>query len=483
MAQDYARGLLLIDDEPAQGRLVSAIAVRAGWQVYRQPDCAAAVALLTAPDAPAVHAALIDQWAPDSIQVTAAITALHDVRPALPVVMIATTNMVETAVAAIRAGAADYLVKPISPANLIKALENAASTGTSGGELRPLTEKLSEPVRFDELVGSTPVFHAVRAVAAKAARADLPVLIEGERGVGKQALAHAIHTASARRHQPFIAVNCATVPDNLIESELFGHESGAFPGAFDLHIGAFAAADGGTLFIAEVGKLPPAAQIKLLHALQTGEVQALGGNRRRRVNVRIIAASGTPLADAVASDYFREDLYCLLNSIQLPLPALRDRSADIPKLVRHFLDRVAPAAGLLGLDVEDDVIGLLVRYNWPGNVRQLQNTLFRAAVLCGQDTLTTGDFPQICASLNNVNTARHPPATARAHLAPLQTTLPVALFDEAGHIRSLQEVEADLIRLAVRHYHGHMTEVARRLGIGRSTLYRKLAELGISDAA
>lgn len=482
MAQDIARGLLLIDDELVQGRLVSGIALRAGWQVYRQPNYADAIAWLSDPEAPAIHAALIDQSSPDSFQTETTITTLHNARPALPIVMITATKVIKTAVAAIRAGATDYLVKPISTANLLRALESATGTGTDMGELRPLSEKLFDPIGLDDLVGTTPVFQAVRAVAAKAARADLPVLIQGERGVGKQALAYAIHTASMRRHQQFSIVDCANVQENLIESELFGHEPGAFPGAFDRHIGAFAAAEGGTVYITEVDKLPHSAQVKLLHALQTGEIQPLGGSLRRRVDVRIITAATARLAAAVAGGRFREDLYCLLNSIHLPLPPLRERSSDISQLVRHFLDRLATAC-LLDVDMEENVDSVLARYAWPGNVRQLQSTLFRAAVMCRQGTLTTADFPQVCASLTVDQSHRRSPMPARSQLDPLQAKLPVALFDEAGHIRSLQEVEANIIRIAICHYQGRMTEVARRLGIGRSTLYRKLAELGISDAA
>jgi len=272
-----------------------------------------------------------------------------------------------------------------------------------------------------------------------------------------------------------ITVNCGGIPANLVESELFGHEPGAFTGAFDRKIGKLVDADGGTIFLDDIGQMPADAQVKLLHLLQSGEVQPIGARHAREVDVRVIAATDRNLGEEVEQGRFREDLYYRLNAVQVTIPPLRDRTGDIPALARHLLARIARQPGLRQLGITDDALALLVEYDWPGNVRQLQNALFRAAVLCDGDALTRGDFPQIAALAARRDTA---PSTQR-----MATSGGVTLFRADGHLRALEEIEADVIRLAIGHYRGRMTEVARRLGIGRSTLYRKLVELGIDNAA
>ena len=302
----------------------------------------------------------------------------------------------------------------------------------------------------------------------------MPVLVEGESGVGKEVVADAIHAASPRSKKPMVTVNCGAIPANLVESELFGHEKGAFTGAFERKIGKFADADGGTILLDEVGEMPLEAQVKLLRVLQSGEIQPIGARHARQVDVRVIAATNKTLLDEVAAGRFREDLYYRLNVVQVTIPPLRERLADVPALARHLLARIAQQPGLRPLGITDDALALLVQYDWPGNVRQLQNALFRAAVLCEGAALTRADFPQI-ASLGN----RRPGSAGTATLSGGGVTL----FRPDGNLRPLEDIEADVIRLAIGHYRGRMTEVARRLGIGRSTLYRKLGELGIDNAA
>jgi DNA-binding NtrC family response regulator len=326
---------------------------------------------------------------------------------------------------------------------------------------------------FDEIVGSSPDFRAALAIAAKAARARVAILLEGEVGVGKDVIAEAIHAASPRAKKPMTSVNCGAIPANLVESELFGHEKGAFTGAFERKIGRFHDADGGTVFLDEVDEMPLEAQAKLLRVLQTGEVHALGARHPRDVDVRVIAATNKRLLDEVAAGRFREDLYDRLNAVQVTIPPLRERTGDIPALARHLLARIAEQPGLRPLGITDSALALLVQYDWPGNVRQLQNALFRAAVLCEDTALTEEDFPQIAA----LGGRQRAPVTAALGGGG------VTLFRPDGNLRALEEIEADVIRLAIGHYRGRMTEVARRLGIGRSTLYRKLGELGIDNAA
>lgn len=471
MPRDANRALLLIDDEPAQARLIAAIATRGGWRTLSAPDGDAALALLTGNP---VDAVLIDQGTPDS-RASELVAAIRRGFPALPILMLTAQSSVSFIVAAMRAGATDFLVKPIAPDRLLAALDAATDRRATAGELRPLTEKITQPLAFDEIVGSTPEFRAALAIAAKAARARIAVLIEGESGTGKEVVAQAIHAASPRAKRPMIVINCGAIPTNLVESELFGHEKGAFTGAFERHIGRFQDADGGTLFLDEVGELPFDAQVKLLRVLQTGDVQPIGSRAIRHVDVRVIAATNRTLMDDVAAGRFREDLYYRLNVVQVTIPPLRRRPADIPALARHLLARIAQQPGMRGLGITDDALSLLMSYGWPGNVRQLQNALFRAAVLCEGDALTVEDFPQIARE------TLAPSAVGSANI--LASGAGVTLFEADGHLRPLEAIEADVIRLAIGHYRGRMTEVARRLGIGRSTLYRKLGELGIDNAA
>jgi DNA-binding NtrC family response regulator len=470
MTRNGQRLLLLIDDEPAQRRLVSVLAARAGWRSIFASDGEMGVATLGTPDGMQLDAILLDHSAPGTDS-CAIIAALRERRPALPILMLTADGSVAQAVAAMRAGATDFLVKPLAPERLLAALE-AAVAGTAAGELRPLTEKIPALLAFDEIVGSAPEFRAALAVAAKAARARVPLLIEGESGVGKEVVAEAIHAASPRGKKPMVCGNCGAIPANLVESELFGHEKGAFTGAFERKIGKFADADGGTIFLDEVSEMPLDSQVKLLRALQTGEIHPIGARHGREVDVRVIAATNRRLADEVEAGRFREDLYDRLNVVPVQIPPLRERSGDIPALARHLLQRIARQPGLRSLGITDDALQLLSEYDWPGNVRQLQNALFRAAVLCDGAALTRADFPQI-ASLG----ARRD-ATTQAAMAG-----GVTLFHPDGNMRPLEDIEADVIRLAIGHYRGRMTEVARRLGIGRSTLYRKLGELGIESAA
>ena len=485
MRPESTRCLLLIDDEPAQRRLVTAIGARAGWWVRGASDIDSARQILTDPEHPKVDAILLDHLMPGSAG-TELIEQIRALRPDLPLLILTAQTSVAVAVDAMRAGASDFLVKPIAPDRLLAALNAATDRRQRNGELRPLSEKISKPLAFDEIVGSAPRFRAAMAIAAKAARARVSVLIEGESGSGKEVIAQAIHIASPRGRKPMITVNCGAIPSNLVESVLFGHEKGAFTGAFDRHIGRFEDADGSTLFLDEVGELPLDTQVKLLRALESGEIQRIGGRSIQMVDVRVIAATNRRLADEVAMGRFREDLYYRLNVVHVDIPPLRDRSSDIPGLARHLLSRIAEQPGMHHLSITDDALEVLLRYGWPGNVRQLQNALFRAAVLCEGNALTAADFPQIAQESTYSKRAddyhaRH--LTGAAGTSALSHGPGITLYDHDGNMRSLEDIEADVIRLAIGHYRGRMTEVARRLGIGRSTLYRKLGELGIGDAA
>ncbi len=472
MADTEPRLLMLIDDEPAQSRLITALAAREGWRTLVVRDSETAVATLGTRQGMQLSAIILDQWVPGD-EAGALIEELKDRRPALPILMLTTSTSPLLAVEAMRAGATDYLVKPVAPDRLMQALRNATRQETPRDELTPLTEKMPATLDFDAMVGTAPPFRAALARAAKAARGHGAVLIEGESGTGKEMLIRAMQAASPRSKSPFRMINIAGVPTNSLESVLFGHEKGAFTGAFDRQVGALQNCDGGTLVLDEVDRLSLDLQDRLAEAMETRQVRPIGAKHSFKVDVRIISASNLPLEDLAATGNFRPKLLEQLSATTIALPPLRERSGDISALARHFLMRIGEQPGLRELGITDGALSLLTAFDWPGNVRQLQAVLFRAAVFCDGNALTAADFPQLSEIIGDHHeTAKQP-----------QDGGGVQLYTKDGHLRPLEEIEADVIRLAIGHYRGRMTEVARRLGIGRSTLYRKLADLGIDNAA
>lgn len=477
MGPETARSLLLIRPDPALLRLVGIVGGRAGWRVVVASEPAEAQAVLGGD--PAIAAILLCGWRSGDGSVADILAS----KPAIPLLLAGPEG---DSVAAMRAGATDFLATPVAPDRLLAALTAAGDRRRPKGELRPIIEKSSKPLSFDEIVGSTPAFRAALAVAAKAARSRASVLIEGERGSGKEMLARAIHAAGPRAQKPMVGVDCSAIPASLAESFLFGHEKGAFAGAFERQAGRLEKADGGTLFIEDVGRLPLPVQARLLHVIETGEVQRIGGVGFKTADIRIIAGSSTPLLEMVGEGLFREDLYYRLAAVHVPIPPLRERLGDIPALARHLLARIAELPGMRPLSVTDDALSLLMSYGWPGNVRQLQNAIFRAALQCEGNALTAEDLPQVAqeaAFSSRADDYAVGSLTGASASAALAHAPGITLYGADGNLRTLEDIERDVIRLAIGHYHGRMTEVARRLGIGRSTLYRKLAELGISDAA
>jgi len=317
------------------------------------------------------------------------------------------------------------------------------------------------------------------------------VLIEGESGVGKELIARAIQGGSDRKGKPFVTVNCGALPANLVESILFGHEKGAFTGATEKHNGKFLEANGGTLFLDEIGELPLDIQVKLLRALQEGEIDPIGAKRPVRVDIRLISATNQNLIELVKKGLFREDLFYRLNVFPISIPPLRSRREDIADLARRFAARFAAEEGrnIRGLTAE--ALSMLTSYHWPGNVRQLENTVFRAVVLSEGDELTVAEFPQIAAHVAGFD-VRVPPVPALSPAADLPRDREIVrveirdpnvlpLLGPGGDMRKLDEVEKETIRFALVHYRGQMSEIARRLGIGRSTLYRKMKEYGLDE--
>lgn len=472
MAETDDRLLMLIEDEPAQGRLIGTLVAREGWCTKVVTGLDHAVSMLGSDEGGKVTAVLLDHRIPGD-GTCDLISRLRAMRPALPILMLTANDNPAMAVEAMRAGATDYLIKPVAPARLLGALRSATAEEAPGEELQPLAEKIPPTLDFDAMIGTASNFRAAIAKAAKAARSHNHVLVAGERGTGKEMLLRAIQSASPRARAPVRLINARGVTGSAIESALFGHEANAFPGAFERQIGALQHCDGGTLILDEIDRLQPEVQDKLAEVLASGVVRPLGARHGFRVDVRILAATNAVLPEDEEADFFQPALFKAISQTRIPMPPLRERSSDIPGLARHFLAVIGGRPGMRHLSITDGALTMLAAYDWPGNVRQLQAVLFRAAVFCDKQTLTARSFPQISAMFGDLD---HD--TSRA-----QEAAGITLYTEDGNLRPLEEIEADVIRLAIGHYRGRMSEVARRLGIGRSTLYRKLVDLGIDNAA
>ncbi len=476
MRADIVRFLLLVDADVDERRVVAATAARAGWSTLGAPSLAEAVELLSGPNGHEVRAVLIGAW--DNHRGPGLVRSLRADRPGLPILVLAEGGSISQAVDAMRAGASDFLARPVAPERLMEALAVNADRRRAAGELAPLSEKLAPVLALEEMVGSSPEFRSALAIAAKGARNRLPLLIIGEAGSGKEAIARGIHAASPRAKGPLLQVDCRAVAANIIDSELFGHAAGAFPGAFAERVGKLVDANGGTLLLDDVDHLSPETQAAVDRVLATGEVRPVGCNGSNSIDVRLIATASQALPSS-----FHPGLAARLNNTRVEVPSLRERSGDIPALARHLLARITGRPGIRPLSIGDDALAVLMRYGWPGNVRQLGNVLFRAALQCNGAALTAEDFPHIALQSRFTNrTADNAADISKASEAAALSGAPaVTLFRADGHLRPLEEIEADVIRLAIGHYRGKMTEVARRLGIGRSTLYRKLGELGIDN--
>jgi DNA-binding NtrC family response regulator len=483
--------VLIVDDDPVQRRLLEAMVGRFGYRVIIAEGGDAAAALLTGPDAASIDCVVLDLVMPD-LDGLGVLARMRAAGCTTPVIVQTAHGGIDNVVSVMRAGAADFVVKPAGAERLQVSLHNAMAARALAGELQRLKRSREGTLTLVDVITRSPAMQPVLNAAKKAAGSAIPVLIEGESGTGKELIARAIHGSSARRAKPFVAVNCGALPENLVESILFGHEKGAFTGATEKHIGKFAEADGGTLFLDEIGELPQAAQVKLLRALQQNEVEPVGGRKPVKVDVRIVSATNRDLIADVKAGRFREDLFYRLHVFPISVPPLRRRADDIPALARYFLSRIAAEEGKRVRGVSAEALSMLVAFRWPGNVRQLENAIFRAVVLAEGEEVGINEFPQVTANADAAagRTLIEPsPAMAASWpdqndaMGPGGLTMPAVslpLTDGAGEVRPLDEIERDAIRFAIAHYRGQMSEVARRLGIGRSTLYRKLEGLGLN---
>ena len=482
-----AKTVLVVDDDPTQRRLTQAVLEREGFAVAHAENGDQAIAHLASGATPDVI--LLDLVMP-GISGQDTLVEMRARGHRQPVIVVTATGGIDTVVQAMQAGAVDFFIKPAAPERIIVSIRNALSMGALKGEVDRLKKHQSGRTTFDDLIGASPAMTLVKRLGERAARSSIPILISGESGVGKEVIARAVHGSSDRAGRPFVAVNCGAIPENLVESILFGHEKGSFTGATDKHLGKFQEANGGTLFLDEVGELPLDIQVKLLRALQESEIDPVGGKRSIKVDVRIVSATNRDLAQAVKEGRFREDLYYRLNVFPIEAPALRERKDDVPALVDAFVKRFNIEEGKTVVGATPETMAFLCVFDWPGNVRQLENAVYRAIVLADAPYLQPHDFPAISgvAPPISLQTPLASPATLMAALPggyPLMPLMPqavpVRILDERGHLRTLEEIERDLIQLAIEIYAGHMSEVARRLGIGRSTLYRKVREQGLED--
>jgi len=476
--------VLVVDDDPVQRRLLENMVQRFGYDVRVAEGGEEAARLLSGDTR--IDAVILDLVMPD-LDGLGLLSRMRRDGITVPVIVQTAHGGIDNVVSAMRAGAVDFVVKPAAPERLQVSLKNALTTSALAGELQRLKRSQTGTLSFRDIITRSPLMKAVLHQAEKAASSAIPVLIEGESGVGKELVARAIHGSGPRRAKPFVAVNCGAIPDTLVESILFGHERGAFTGATEKHVGKFAEANGSTLFLDEVGELPPAAQVKLLRALQEGEIEPVGARRSLPVDVRVISATNRDLVADVKSGRFRQDLFYRLHVFPLSVPPLRERTEDIPDLVRHFLARFCAEEGKTIKTVSGDAMMLLRGLSWPGNVRQLENAVFRAVVLADGPEIGLNAFPQLAARDDNLAASLVPDHDAAYGSESLTIDTAPAFHPDHlpllrdRHLRPLDELEADIIRYAIAHYRGQMSEVARRLRIGRSTLYRKLEGLGLSD--
>jgi len=490
--------VLIVDDDPTQRRILEEIVRRGGHDALLAETGEQAVDRIRTAAHGEIDAVVLDLVMPglDGMGV------LEAVRPdvsSLPVIVQTAQGSIDTVVSAMRAGASDFVVKPVSPERLLISIKNALKVGALQGEIKRMRRKSAGALTFDDLIATSPVMAQVRRLGERAARSNIPVLLEGESGVGKELVARAIQGTGSRRGKPFVTVNCGAIPDTLVESILFGHEKGSFTGATEKHVGKFVEADGGTLFLDEVGELPADVQVKLLRALQDGDIDPVGAKKSIKVDIRLISATNRDLIEMVRQGRFREDLFYRLNVFPILVAPLRERIEEVPALVQHFITKFANEENRRLDGITDEAMDLLMRYPWPGNVRQLENTIFRAVVLAESDRLQVEEFPQIAAIVDGFD-VRIPPAPGRPAEKPMPEgpamiggdypvitrgafdgadDLGIRVVNDSGEMRRLEEIEADMIRLALSRYDGHMSKVARKLGIGRSTLYRKVRELGL----
>lgn len=455
VAVNKTKTVLLADDDESLRRVLEFQLTEAGYRVLAAGDGASALELFTRNETDCV---ITDLRMP-GLSGLDLLERLKIIKQEIPVIVITAFGEVETAVAAMRAGAFDYITKPFNRDEILLTVERALSFGETIEENRQLRKLVGQSFRLESVVGDSKKIREVLDIVERVAKTDITVLITGESGTGKELVAKGIHFAGSRRNEPFIAVNCAAIPESLIESELFGHRRGAFTGANSDAKGKFEEASGGTLFLDEISAMPLNLQTRLLRVLQEREIVRLGESKPRKIDARIITATNRSLETMIEDGAFREDLYFRLAVVPVHLPPLRERREDIPLLIEHFLERAKQKYKFKNLKIEREVFAALSNYSFPGNVRELENLIERMVVLSDGELITTKDLPE---------TIQRPRQTAGN-----------ALFELPPDGVSLEEIEREIIRRALEMTGGNRTHAARYLDITRSALLYRMQKHGL----
>lgn len=492
-----AKTILIVDDDPTQRRLMRAVCEKAGYPVLQADSGENALSLLQSQQGADVSLVMLDLRMP-GLGGMETLKRTKSFREELPVIVLTAQGGIDTVVEAMQNGAADFFVKPASPERVIVSINNALNMSTLKGEVSRLKRKKEGALGFKDLIGESAALRHVMRLGERAAASNIPILISGESGVGKEMIARAIQGSSERSGRPFITVNCGAIPENLVESILFGHEKGSFTGATGKHTGKFQEADGGTIFLDEIGDMPADMQVKLLRVLEERKIERVGSNKTMGIDVRVVSATHKNLEQAIAEGRFREDLFYRLNIFPLQLPALADRREDIPMLVAHFLK-------LSGTKVRFDASALraLCQHNWPGNIRELRNVVERAVVLFGEDDISVDDIEILlgatlerreplneesaiwdATTVSEEEADTRLPATTVVSLHPNGDSLdmdPRALIG-AGKcdMRALvAKLEQSLIHAALEQSGDIVADAARVLGLQRTSLIEKMRKYQI----
>jgi DNA-binding NtrC family response regulator len=456
--------ILVVEDEAAIRLALSGLLRREGYEVALADSGEQALAIFADEPADLVLTDLALGRGASGLDVLRAVKAR---RPETAVVMITAHGSEKIAVEAMKAGAEDYVPKPFDNDEIRVVVQRALERRRMEREHRMLLERVDRELRFENLIGAGPAMRKVFEMIQKVAETDLTVLVRGESGTGKELVAQALHQRSPRKSRPFVAVNCAAISRELVESELFGHEKGAFTGADAKRVGRFEAADGGTIFLDEIGDMPPETQAKVLRVLQERSLERVGSTKPVAVDVRVVAATHRDLEAEVKSGRFREDLYYRLRVVEIELPPLRERPEDIPALVDRFLVQVAERLGREKRRVSASALTSLARHPWPGNVRELRNVVEQAAVLAAGEGIEEEDLGLASAMASSARDV----ASAAAH---------AATFSDAKR-RATEEFERDYLLRALRAHGGNISRTAEAIGMVRQSLQQKIRELGLRD--
>jgi len=440
--------VLVVDDEPNARRVLSAILKEVPYEVYQAEGVDQAKEIIVAED---IDAVITDLKMPgkDGLYLFNDLKSNH---PDIPVIFLTAFGTVESAVTSMTEGAFFYFIKPPDYVKLKAILAKAVEQKKLRNEISSLRAQLESTYRFSSIIGKSPgmenVFRMVEAIKDSSTN----VLITGETGTGKELLANAIHYTSCRHYRPFVAVNCAAVPRELLEAEFFGHEKGAFTGAVSRRVGKFEEADTGTLFLDEIGELELPLQAKILRAVQEREIERIGGNRKIKIDIRLIASTNRNLANEVKRKNFRADLYYRLNVVQVKLPPLRERKSDIPLLVTHFIDKFSQRENRHVSSVSPEVMNVFLNYSWPGNLRELENVIERAVVLSKKEVIGIRSIP------NEIK------KEAKEESSTIDTLKPI------------KEMEIESVMRAIEAFKGNKSKAAQALGITRKALYSRLKQ-------